>query len=136
MTAMHLAGVILTDEDGGILLIHRSTARRTQWEIPGGKIEPGEDPATAARREALEELGISVRIIRELGSQAFEEDGHVIMYTWFLADAGGAEPVIGEPDKYDCIRYWTLDELGETAETISPNTANFLRCLTAGTVRV
>jgi len=30
------------------------------WQIPKGLIEPGESPATAARREAEEELGVAV----------------------------------------------------------------------------
>lgn len=133
---MHLSGVILPNQDGDILLIHRATPQRTQWEIPGGKIEPGEAPAGAAVREALEELGIEVRIVRELGSESFSEDGRTIMYTWFLGDAGSARPVIGEPDRYDDIRYWPVRELGKTPEIISPNTANFLRHLDAGLVRI
>jgi 8-oxo-dGTP diphosphatase len=132
---MHLSGVILPNGDGDILLLHRATPRRTQWEIPGGKIEPNEDPAAAAVREALEELGVDVQILRELGSESFEEDGHTIMYTWFLGDAS-VEPGIGEPDKYDGLRYWPVKELGETSETISPNTANFIRHLNAGLVQL
>jgi 8-oxo-dGTP diphosphatase len=132
---VHLSGVILPNENGEILLIHRATPRRTQWEIPGGKIEPDEDPAGAATREALEELGVEVRIVRELGSESFEEDGHAIMYTWFLGDPS-AQPGIGEPDKYDDIRYWPVKQLGETSETISPNTVNFIRHLNAGLVQL
>ncbi len=30
------------------------------WEFPGGKCEPGEDPARATARECLEETGLSV----------------------------------------------------------------------------
>ena len=30
------------------------------WEFPGGKCEPGEDPATATARECLEETGLAV----------------------------------------------------------------------------
>jgi 8-oxo-dGTP diphosphatase len=133
---MHLSGVILSNNDGDILLIHRATPRRTQWEIPGGKIEPNEEPEVAAAREALEELGIEVSIIRELGSENFEEDGHSIMYTWFLGDIKDAEPTIGEPDKYDGIRYWPIQELTETTEIISPNTANFIRHLNTGLVEL
>ncbi|BCM92448.1 8-oxo-dGTP diphosphatase [Abditibacteriota bacterium] len=36
------------------------------WEFPGGKVEEGEAPENAAIREAREEVGLSVEVVRAL----------------------------------------------------------------------
>lgn len=49
------AGVILTDGQN-LLLCHVTGARH--WDLPKGKVDPGEDHVTAAVRELHEETGI------------------------------------------------------------------------------
>lgn len=56
------AGVVLVDSDGRVLLVE--PAYKPGWEVPGGLVEPGEAPRTAARREVREELGLDVVVGR------------------------------------------------------------------------
>jgi 8-oxo-dGTP diphosphatase len=57
---------IVRDRDGRVLLAQR-TARQIApafWELPGGKIDPGETPRDAAARELFEETGVEARVLR------------------------------------------------------------------------
>ena len=46
--------------DDRLALIRRNRPDGVQHSLPGGLVEPGEDPATALRRELLEELGLDL----------------------------------------------------------------------------
>ncbi len=61
------AYAVITDDEGRILLAHWLEGRRSAWTMPGGGLEPGEDPEHAARREVREETGYKVRIDTLLG---------------------------------------------------------------------
>lgn len=62
--------VIPLTEDGQVVLVRqwRHGTRRVTLEIPGGLVEPGDDPEAAARRELLEETGYSARKMTLLGA--------------------------------------------------------------------
>ena len=50
----------IIERDGKVLIGRRTReqSHALKWEFPGGKVEPGETPAQALRRELGEELGI------------------------------------------------------------------------------
>jgi 8-oxo-dGTP pyrophosphatase MutT (NUDIX family) len=48
--------MLLTDPDGRVLVV--KPTYKPRWELPGGAVENGESPGTAAAREIAEELGL------------------------------------------------------------------------------
>jgi 8-oxo-dGTP diphosphatase len=58
----------LIERDGCLLLAQRPAHKHLplKWEFPGGKVEAGEDPAAAIRREIREELGCEIQVVRAL----------------------------------------------------------------------
>lgn len=61
--------VIATDELNRVLMVRqfRVGSRTDSLETPGGLIDPGEDPITAAQRELLEETGYKAENPRLMG---------------------------------------------------------------------
>ena len=58
----------VVERDGKILIGQRKRTGRhpLKWEFPGGKVEAGEDPRDALRRELREELAIDADIGEEM----------------------------------------------------------------------
>lgn len=67
MTAISVKAVII--EDGRVLLLAND---RGEWELPGGRIDPGESESVALVREIEEELGVAARLGPRLADELFE----------------------------------------------------------------
>ena len=132
MQELQLAGCILLNEQGDILLLHRNTDKYNHWEVPGGKVESGESASDAAIRELREELGVDVEIIRELGAASFV-DGRPMHYRWFLAKTDGA-PKICELDKFDDIAYFAPAALREGRLSLSEGAKRLTSLVQTGEV--
>lgn len=80
-----VAGLIVKD---GKLLVCQRTRHQTmplKWEFPGGKIEEGEQPRDALRRELEEELGIHAKIDHEVARIQHEyPNGGMVELRFFL----------------------------------------------------
>ncbi len=92
------AAVVITDERGVLLGRRAREPWRGCWEVPGGFVDLGEHPADTARREAREELGVTVTLTALLGVYVFRNpDGQWIQSTDYLGEtADEAVPDGGE----------------------------------------
>ena len=57
---------LLPVDEAGRLLLVQETGHEDGWHVMGGAVDMGESPAEAAVREAREEMGVGVRLVRLL----------------------------------------------------------------------
>ena len=57
---------VLPVDAAGRLLLVQETGHHDGWHVMGGAVDMGESPAETAVREAREEIGVSVRLVRLL----------------------------------------------------------------------
>ena len=104
------ATVIL--RDGRVLLVHH-TYGELNWELPGGGADPGESAEAAARREALEEVGVPLTIERLTGVY-WEPHGalgwHHFVFRASLAP-GSPEPHAADLDEISECGWFAVDAL-------------------------
>lgn len=94
---------IIRDEKGRFLLVQRSAEMKhpLQWEFPGGKVEDGEAPAAAIKRELAEELAVSVEPGEILNTVIWQYPGKKV----------GLIPIICEL-RFNQIRLWEHSRYG------------------------
>lgn len=66
---------------------YRHPARDWLWELPAGSVDPGENAATAARRECHEELGLIAESVERLGELYLLPGYCTELMTFFRATA-------------------------------------------------
>jgi mutator protein MutT len=89
-------GVVV--RDGRVVLLENE---RDEWELPGGKLEPGEAPEACVAREIEEELGLRVRpaVLLDAWVYAITPGVRVLIVTYGCTETAAAEAVVSREHK-------------------------------------
>ncbi|MFJ5529879.1 (deoxy)nucleoside triphosphate pyrophosphohydrolase [Streptomyces sp. NPDC093261] len=103
-----VVGAALLD-DGRLLAARRSAPPELagRWELPGGKVEPGETPEHALVRELREELGVTAEPVGRVPGEWPLKPGYVLRVWTARLLAGRPEPL----QDHDALRWLTPDEI-------------------------
>jgi 8-oxo-dGTP pyrophosphatase MutT (NUDIX family) len=103
-----IKGVLLI---GGKVVLVRNA--RGEWELPGGRLENGEDHAQTLVREFDEELCVNVCVAAPIDSYLFEviPGRHVFIVTYGCSLIGNFEPKISDEHIEHCL--WPVEQLTE-----------------------
>jgi 8-oxo-dGTP diphosphatase len=79
---------LIINDKGELLLIKRrenDVHCAGNWEIPGGRLEPGEDPYKGLKREAKEETGLDIEIKHPIRVHHFtrEDNQKITMISFY-----------------------------------------------------
>jgi 8-oxo-dGTP diphosphatase len=108
----------VTIEEGRVLLTQRKSGTHLAgaWEFPGGKVEAGEDPRDALRRELREEIGVEATVgeIVDVTFHRYDEADKAVLLLFFEAARAPHSP---EPRAIDVadVRWAAAEELDDRA---------------------
>ncbi|NTE86551.1 NUDIX hydrolase [Agrobacterium rubi] len=121
---------LVIERDGKVLLYKRvKPPEAGHWNIVGGKVDHMETAATAAKREAEEETGLTIGGVRFLciSEQIIPADGQHWLSIIYIADDIKGEPSLTEPDKLSDMGWFDMDALPQPLSLFAQDAFHHLR---------
>ena len=97
---IEVAAALIRDREGRYLITQRRRGSQLAglWEFPGGKLEAGESPERALRRELMEELGATFGIGKLVETVRWEYPDRAVVLHFYdcRVESGAIEPREGQ----------------------------------------
>jgi len=118
---------VITKEEK-ILFIQRAAGIRGggHWAPVSGEVEPGESQEAAVAREAMEEVGLTVRAIRKVWENVSTRG--TFRLHWWMAEYVGGELALNAAEVSDA-RWLTVDEICRLDGTFDGDQEFYLKIL-------
>lgn len=123
---MHVVAALIENEHGQVLIAQRPAGRHHAglWEFPGGKIDPGETPFDALRRELREELVIDIKsAVRVMTVVEPRPEGDLHLQAWRVLEYDGV------PHAVEASGLRWIDPLQFVTSEMPPADHPIARCL-------
>ena len=125
-------GVLLVDDEQRVLLTLRRRAPEAGcWSILGGKLDFLEKLSDGALREAREEAGVEVELLRLLcvTDHLLPQEGQHWIAPAYLGRVVRGEAQNREPEKTEEVRWFRMDEVPENLTITAHNAIRTYLCL-------
>lgn len=109
----HAVKAVILNHEGAVLLLQRNPATHdgeSNWDLPGGLVEEGENPVEALKREVAEELGVTIKMLEEAATWQFlrsKDNQHVHVQNYLCEITNGDIRLSDEHIQYQ----WVSPEL-------------------------
>ncbi len=108
---IHVAAAIIVDGDRIFATQRGYGDWKDYWEFPGGKIEPGETPEAALRREILEELDTEISVGEKITTIEYDYPEFHLTMECFLAHVVEGSLVLKEHEASKWLKKNDLDSV-------------------------
>jgi 8-oxo-dGTP pyrophosphatase MutT (NUDIX family) len=130
-----IAHVLLRDGEGRVLLCE--TRFKSDWELPGGIVEPGEPPRVGALRELREELGVDwpvgpLLLVDWMPPYLGWEDALELIYDGGVVTQADLDRFVLQPSEIIQVRLCTLAEAATLVTPLSHRRLALAATLTPG----